>query len=55
MKHVWHPLAETEFDETLDYYVVHAGANVSKKFATAIKHMLELLREHPVIGKTMYC
>ncbi|MCL4469541.1 MAG: hypothetical protein M1547_00060 [Gammaproteobacteria bacterium] len=25
MKHVWHPLAETEFDQALDYYAVHAG------------------------------
>lgn len=53
MKHVWHPLAETEFDEALDYYAVHAGVNISRKFATAIKHTLELLREHPAIGKAM--
>lgn len=54
MKHVWHPLAETEFDEALDYYGVHAGINVSKKFATAINHTLVLLLEHPAIGKPIY-
>ena len=52
MKHVWHPLAETEFDETLDYYAVHAGANISRKFATA-RYTQELLRKYPAIGKAM--
>ena len=51
MKHVWHPLAETEFNEALDYYGVNAGANVSRKFATAINHTLGLLLEYPAIGK----
>lgn len=54
MKHIWHPLAEAEFDEALDYYVIHAGANIGRKFATAINHTLELLLEHPAIGKPMY-
>jgi plasmid stabilization system protein ParE len=49
VKHVWHPLAETEFDQALDYYLVHAGANVSIKFAVAIKQTLGVLHEHPAI------
>lgn len=53
MKHVWHPLAEAEFDQALDYYAVHAGANISRKFATAIKQTLGLLHEHPAIGRPM--
>ena len=56
MKHVWHPLAETEFDQALvDYYTVHAGANISRKFATAAKQTLGLLHEHPAIGKPIQC
>ncbi|HUX31490.1 MAG TPA: type II toxin-antitoxin system RelE/ParE family toxin [Thiobacillus sp.] len=55
MKHVWHPLAETEFDQALDYYAVHAGANISRKFATAAKQTLGLLHEHPAIGKPIQC
>ncbi len=51
MKHVWHPSAETEFDEALDYYAVHAGINISRKFATTIKQTLGLLHEHPDIAK----
>ncbi|HWR78213.1 MAG TPA: type II toxin-antitoxin system RelE/ParE family toxin [Thiobacillus sp.] len=54
MKHILHPLAEAEFDAALDYYVIHAGANIGRKFATAINHTLELLLEHPAIGKPMY-
>ena len=34
VKHVWHPLAETEFDQALDYYAVHAR-HVGRQFATA--------------------
>jgi plasmid stabilization system protein ParE len=51
VKHVWHPLAETEFDHALDYYSNLAGANISRKFATAITHTLDLLYKHPSIGK----
>jgi plasmid stabilization system protein ParE len=48
-------LAEAEFDEAVDYYRDHAGANVGRKFATAIKHTLELLLKHPAIGKPTHC
>ena len=51
MNQVWHPRAETEFDEAVDYYIVHAGANIGRKFATAVNHTLGLLLEHPAIGK----
>jgi len=54
VRHVWHPLAEKEFDEALDYYGVHAGLNISRKFATAVNHTLGLLLEHPAIGKPVY-
>ena len=55
MKHVWHPLAETEFDETLNYYAVHAGVNVGRKFAIAIKQTPGLLHDQPAIGKPIQC
>lgn len=51
MRHIWHPLAETEFDQALDYYAAHAGVSVSRKFITVIRQSLDLLHEHPAIGK----
>ncbi len=50
MKHVWHPLAEVEFDEAVDYYLLHAGPAVSRNFTMAIHSTLELLAEYPAIG-----
>lgn len=50
MKHVWHPLAEVEFDEAVDYYLLHAGPVVSRNFTMAIHSTLELLAVYPTIG-----
>lgn len=50
MKHTWHPLAEVEFDEAVDYYLLHAGPGVSRNFTMAIHRALDLLAEHPAIG-----
>jgi plasmid stabilization system protein ParE len=50
MKLVWHELAEAEFNEAVDYYLIHAGADIGRKFVTALDSTLVLLKEHPAIG-----
>jgi toxin ParE1/3/4 len=43
-------LAEAEFDEAVDYYLLCAGPAVSRNFTRAIHSALALLVEHPAIG-----
>lgn len=50
MKVCWHDLARQEFDEAIDYYLVHAGPKVAGNFADAVLANLSLLHDHPAIG-----
>lgn len=50
MKVSWHDLARQEFDEAIDYYLVHAGPKVAGNFADAVRANLSLLHDHPAIG-----
>lgn len=51
MRQVWHPQAEAEFDQAIGYYLIEAGAAISRKFATTVRQTLVLVNEHPGIGK----
>ena len=51
MRHVWHPQAEAEFDEAIDYYLAEAGNAIGRKLTSAVGQTLALVREHPAIGK----
>ena len=50
MKLSWHDLAREEFNEAIDYYLVHAGAEIAGNFSDAVQARLLLLQEHPAIG-----
>lgn len=50
MKHRWHPLAEAEYDEAVDYYLLRADPVVGRHFVTVVNSALELLSRHPAIG-----
>lgn len=50
MNHIWHAMAEVEYHEALDYYLLYASPAVSRNFATVISSTLALLFRHPVIG-----
>ncbi len=51
MKHIWHPLAEAEYDEAVDYYLLHAEPAVGRDFANVVNSALKLLSRHPTIGE----
>lgn len=51
MRHIWHPLAEVELDEAIDYYLAEAGNAIGRKFTSEVELTLALVREHPAIGK----
>lgn len=53
MRHIWHPLAEVELDDAIDYYLVAAGNAIGRKFANEVERTLALVCEHPAIGKPM--
>lgn len=50
MNLVWHPLAEAEYVEAVDYYLLHANPIVGRNFTTVVNRTLELLSKHPAIG-----
>ena len=50
MKHRWHPLAEAEFDEAVDYYLLEADPIVVTHFATVVGKALELISAYPAAG-----
>ena len=50
MKLSWHDLAQHEFNEAIDYYLVHAGSGIASNFASAVQTTLLLLCDHPAIG-----
>lgn len=50
MKHRWHPLAQAEYEEGLDYYLAEAGPSIARNLATAVADALALMLEHPQIG-----
>jgi toxin ParE1/3/4 len=54
MKYRWHPLAEAEYDEAVDYYLLHADPVVGRHFVTVVNSALELLSTHPAIGVHMH-
>ena len=54
MKLLWHEIAQAEYDETVAYYLDHAGPAIARNFTTALSHALRLLRDHPAIGTETY-
>lgn len=50
MKHRWHPLAETDYEDAVDYYLTQASPAIARKLDLAINHALHLILEHPRIG-----
>lgn len=50
MKHRWHPLAEAEYDEAVDYYLLEANPVIGRDFATVVTKALELIAVHPAVG-----
>lgn len=42
--------AEAEYDEAVDYCLLHADPTVGRGFATVVNSALELLSRHPAIG-----
>lgn len=50
MKLSWHDLAREEFNEAIDYYLVHAGLEIACNFADVVQARLSLLHDHPAIG-----
>lgn len=50
MKHRWHPLAEAEYDEAVEYYLLEANPVVGRDFATVVGKALDLISAYPAIG-----
>lgn len=50
MKHRWHPLADADYEDAVDYYLIQASPAIAGKLDLAVNDALHLILEHPRIG-----
>jgi plasmid stabilization system protein ParE len=43
-------LAETDYEDAVDYYLTQASPAIARKLDLAVNHALHLILEHPRIG-----
>ena len=52
MKQRWLPVAEREFDATLDYLIDRAGIDIATQFDAAVRRTIDRAVEYPEFGVT---